>query len=253
MNTLPDLFPELKRDRGFMIIIDPDKSHIWLDPDEEHKRHLDDVVAAQEYFTSILIGGSTGVTEQSMDKVIKMLIEKGYPQKRIGLVPSSHTTFSKYAKYAVFPFCINASLSYFHYDFLYKSIDFVQSHEIIPVPTAYLLTSPADQTTVGLVLQPDVIRNVGSAERYTKLANLLRFQTLSLEAGSGAQYPVSSEIIAACRHHFDGIITVGGGIKTPEEARKIVGAGANVIIIGDAIEKSSHPRELIKSIYNAIL
>lgn len=252
MNTLPNLFPELKNRKGFMIIIDPDKSHVWLDPDEEHKRHLDYVVAAQEYVTSILIGGSTDVTEQSMDRVIEKLVEKGYPLERIGLVPSSHTTFSRHARYAVFPFCINAALPYFHYDFLYKSIDVVESYQIIPVPTAYLLTSPADQTTIGRVLQPDLIKDVRSAVRYTKLVNLLQFQTLSLEAGSGAEYPVAPEIIDACRNNFDGFITVGGGIKTPEDAKRILDAGANVIIVGDAIEKSSHPEELIKSIYDRV-
>ncbi|MEK6867265.1 MAG: geranylgeranylglyceryl/heptaprenylglyceryl phosphate synthase, partial [Nanoarchaeota archaeon] len=224
----------------------------WLDPDEEHKRHLDEVVAAQDCLTSILIGGSTGVTEQSMDRAIKKLVEKGYPSQRIGLVPSSHFTFSTYARYAVFPFCVNASVPYFHYDFLYKSIDIVNAYHIIPIPTAYLLTSPAEQTTVGRVLQPDIIKDVRSAERYTKLANLLRFQTLSLEAGSGAQYPVSSEIVAACRHNFNSLITVGGGIKTPDDAKKIIDAGANIIIIGDAIEKSPQPREFILSVYDAV-
>jgi putative glycerol-1-phosphate prenyltransferase len=47
------------------------------------------------------------------------------------------------------------------------------------------------------------------------------------------------------RNSVDLPIIVGGGIKTPEAAREIWDAGADIVVVGNAIEKSS---ELIKEI-----
>lgn len=61
---------------------------------------------------------------------------------------------------------------------------------------------------------------------------------MSLEAGSGSPNRVPEKIIETFRKHFFGTITVGGGIKTPNQIRSILAAGANIVTLGDILEKS---------------
>jgi phosphoglycerol geranylgeranyltransferase len=58
-----------------------------------------------------------------------------------------------------------------------------------------------------------------------------------LEAGSGATIPVSKEAIQAVRQAISLPIIVGGGIRTVEQAKDAYLAGADMIVVGNALEK----------------
>jgi phosphoglycerol geranylgeranyltransferase len=57
-----------------------------------------------------------------------------------------------------------------------------------------------------------------------------------LEAGSGMEGRVSERLIASVRQVYEGILIVGGGIKTPEDAAAAARAGADIIVIGTMLE-----------------
>jgi phosphoglycerol geranylgeranyltransferase len=58
-----------------------------------------------------------------------------------------------------------------------------------------------------------------------------------LEAGSGATIPISKEAIQAVRQAISLPIIVGGGIRTVEQAKQAYNAGADMIVVGNALEK----------------
>ena len=58
-----------------------------------------------------------------------------------------------------------------------------------------------------------------------------------LEAGSGARRHVPAEMVKAVAGYVSVPIIVGGGIKTPDDARSLADAGASFIVTGDVIEK----------------
>jgi putative glycerol-1-phosphate prenyltransferase len=58
-----------------------------------------------------------------------------------------------------------------------------------------------------------------------------------MDAGSGAKKPISEEMIAAVAKHIDVPLIVGGGIRDAEKAYLNCKAGADVIVVGNAIEK----------------
>ena len=72
-----------------------------------------------------------------------------------------------------------------------------------------------------------------------------------LEGGSGAKYSVPNEIIEAVAQYTSMPIICGGGIRTPDEAREKVFAGANFVVTGTIIERDSNPA-LIKAFADAI-
>ncbi|HNP99348.1 MAG TPA: geranylgeranylglyceryl/heptaprenylglyceryl phosphate synthase, partial [Bacteroidia bacterium] len=66
---------------------------------------------------------------------------------------------------------------------------------------------------------------------------MLGLKLMYMDAGSGARFPVRSSMIASVKKSVSSPMIVGGGIRTPEKAIDICQAGADVIVIGNAIEK----------------
>lgn len=60
-----------------------------------------------------------------------------------------------------------------------------------------------------------------------------------LEAGSGAARPVSSSMIRAVKDNISVPLIVGGGIRTGEAVREICDAGADILVIGNAVENDT--------------
>jgi putative glycerol-1-phosphate prenyltransferase len=58
-----------------------------------------------------------------------------------------------------------------------------------------------------------------------------------MDAGSGAQNAIPESMIATVSEHISIPLIIGGGIRTPEKALANIKAGADVIVIGNAIEK----------------
>ncbi len=55
-------------------------------------------------------------------------------------------------------------------------------------------------------------------------------------AGSGADLPIPPKMVGAAKNVLDIPVIVGGGIREPETARKIVAAGADVVVTGTISE-----------------
>ncbi|MEZ5054964.1 MAG: geranylgeranylglyceryl/heptaprenylglyceryl phosphate synthase [Chitinophagales bacterium] len=64
----------------------------------------------------------------------------------------------------------------------------------------------------------------------------LGLQCIYLEAGSGALHAVSKETIQAVRKMIKGPLIVGGGIRSKTQVETAFKAGADIVVIGTAIE-----------------
>jgi len=63
-------------------------------------------------------------------------------------------------------------------------------------------------------------------------------QAVYLDAGSGAERPVSADVIRACRAAVpQRPLFVGGGIRTPAQVRAARQAGADFVVIGTVVEE----------------
>ena len=86
------------------------------------------------------------------------------------------------------------------------------------------------------------------AVMYAMAAYYLGMRTLYLEAGSGSNKTISPEVIAAVRAYYPGLLIVGGGVTSPEAARTIAKAGADVIVVGNLLEKEGFEAAIVKAI-----
>jgi putative glycerol-1-phosphate prenyltransferase len=80
-----------------------------------------------------------------------------------------------------------------------------------------------------------------SAVIFTSLAGeQLGFKAIYLEAGSGAKKSVPPSLIRKVKRTVSVPVIVGGGIDSGLKAKQLIAAGANMIVVGNALEKDSH-------------
>jgi putative glycerol-1-phosphate prenyltransferase len=108
------------------------------------------------------------------------------------------------------------------------------------LPTGYILVDPGHPTTASYMSGTSPLpRDKSTIAASTALAGeLLGLQVIFLDAGSGARQPVPAAMIAAVRQTVDTPIIVGGGINTLAKARAALLAGADLIVVGNEIEKN---------------
>ncbi len=78
---------------------------------------------------------------------------------------------------------------------------------------------------------------------------MLGFKTIYMDAGSGALNHISESMVSVVKNNVSIPLIIGGGIKTPDVAAKLCKAGADIIVVGNAIEKD---KNLITSVSEAV-
>ncbi len=134
----------------------------------------------------------------------------------------------------------------------------IKKSGIETISTGYILIDGGRPTSVSYMSfthpipndKPDLITSTAIA------GELLGLKLIYLEAGSGARYPVPENIIRQVRKSIDVPLIVGGGIHTTDQVVLAMRAGADLIVVGNHIEK--HPDFLqeitgIKEEYNQSL
>ena len=104
--------------------------------------------------------------------------------------------------------------------------------------TGYMLIDGGVATTVTYMSNTNPIpRDKNDIAVCTAMAGeLLGLKMIYMDAGSGAQIPISESMISAVSNNINIPLIIGGGIKTPEKALANVQAGADMIVVGNAIE-----------------
>lgn len=108
------------------------------------------------------------------------------------------------------------------------------------LPTGYMLVDSGELTSVNYMSQTLPLPNnkPGLAVATALAGTMLGLGYLFLDAGSGAGRPVSREIISAVKSNTDCPLIVGGGINTPSKAKAAWDAGADVVVLGNGVEKN---------------
>ena len=68
---------------------------------------------------------------------------------------------------------------------------------------------------------------------------MLGMKTIYMDAGSGAKTPITESMIKAVASQIKIPLIIGGGIREPEKAYLNCKAGADMIVVGNAIEKDN--------------
>ncbi len=108
------------------------------------------------------------------------------------------------------------------------------------ISTGYVLVDGGVVTSVQYMSNttPVPCNKLDIASATALAGEYLGMKLIYLEAGSGAKNPVSKEMIAAVKSTISIPLMVGGGVNTPQKLSDAFEAGADVVVVGTAIEKS---------------
>lgn len=106
--------------------------------------------------------------------------------------------------------------------------------------TGYILVDSGRQTTVSYISNTTPIpHDKPDIAACTAIAGeMLGLKLIYLDGGSGAMYPVSPKMIRRVSENIEAPLIVGGGINSAEKAHDALEAGADIIVIGNAFEKT---------------
>jgi len=119
------------------------------------------------------------------------------------------------------------------------------------LPTGYILIDGGKPTAVSYMSNTNPIPfDKDDIAMCTAMAGeMLGLKLIYMDAGSGALNAISEKMIKKVSSNISIPLIIGGGINTPQKAILACKAGADIIVVGNAIEKDS---SLIKKIGKAV-
>lgn len=118
----------------------------------------------------------------------------------------------------------------------------IRNTKLEVIPTGYILVNSGRTTSVAYISNTMPIPD----DKYSLAActamagEMLGLQAIYLDAGSGAEKEISARMISTVRKAVNVPLIIGGGINTSQKAITALEAGADMIVIGNALEKDIH-------------
>lgn len=198
----------------------------------------------------ILLGGSIGAQGHVLSETAKLI--KQNITVPLHIFPGNVGTLTNHADSVYFMSMMNSKNPYWITGAQSLGAGVIKQNRIETIPTAYLIFEPGE--TVGIVGEANLLPRdkADLAIAYALAAQYMGMRFVILESGSGAPEPIPVEIVQAIRKYTNLKIAIAGGVKTPEQARELIKAGANCIHIGTKLEEADNPLERAKEFAKAI-
>ena len=201
---------------------------------------------------AIMVGGSTSVSTTHLDNVMRAI------KKAVGipviLFPNNITGISRYADAIWFMSLINSLDPYFLIGAQILGAPIVKKYDLEAIPLGYIIVGEGGTASIVGRAAPIPFEKPELAVAHALAAQYLGMRFVYLEGGSGVSRPVPLEMIQMVKSQLSIPLIVGGGIKTGEQAKKAVTAGADLGVTGTIIEQDNRQtriRELIENVKNA--
>lgn len=243
--TTYERLTSIRRDRGagYFVLLDPDK----IDEGQLPSFVRDATEAGVDAF---LIGGSLLLRNDS-DKQIRAI--KEHTTAPVVIFPGGVMQVSRFADAILFLILISGRNPEYLIGNQVIAAPIIRQSGLEAISTGYMLIEAGNTTSAEFMSntkpiprdKPDI------ALAHALAAEIIGMKMVYLDAGSGAQVSVSEEMIQVITSRCSLPVIVGGGIRTPEEARRKVEAGASFVVTGTVTELNNH-RSFIREFAEAV-
>jgi phosphoglycerol geranylgeranyltransferase len=221
----------LRDRRGLAILVDPARTT----PEDAAELAAD---AAAAGAAALLIGGSYGIDGRVA--AVASALKAGAPTLPLLQFPGSASQLVPDVDAILLLSLVSGRNPQYLIEEHVRSVGFFAAHPAIPaLSTAYLLIDGGTITSVESVSQtrplPSDKPELVSA--HVSAAMLIGMQAVYLDTGSGARRPVGPELVRAARKASNGLLFIGGGIRSPETVRAARSAGADYVVVGTHFEQ----------------
>ena len=223
---------------------------LLIDPDKQNESELIIIIkkakqAKTDYF---FVGGSL-LTNDSLDSCITTL--KKNSNIPVVLFPGNAMQVNNKADGILFLSLISGRNAEMLIGRQVITAPILKKSSLEVLPTGYILIDSGKPTTVSYMSNTTPIPSEKNAvAACTAMAGeMLGLKLIFMDGGSGAQNPISEEMITDVSKSVGTPLIIGGGINSGKKAAANCKAGADIIVVGNAIEKN---KNLIIEIANAV-
>jgi putative glycerol-1-phosphate prenyltransferase len=216
--------------KSIAVLIDPDKV------EDPAKLHYLINLASENCVDYFFVGGSM-LTTTNLSEVVRH-IKKNVTLPVI-LFPGNATQIEPSADAILFLSLISGRNPEFLIGQHVLAAPILKNTKLEIIPTGYMLINSGKTTSVAYISNTTPIPEdkYALAASTATAGEMLGLQTIYLDAGSGAEREINSKMIASVRKVVNIPLIIGGGINTSAKAMAALEAGADLIVIGNALEK----------------
>lgn len=228
LKTLQEKHKERKK--SIAVLVDPDKAE-----DSGKLLHLINL-ASENCVDFFFVGGSL-VTSANLSDVVKHI--KDNVNIPVVLFPGSAIQVDASADAILFLSLISGRNPELLIGQHVVAAPILKNTKLEVISTGYMLINSGKITSVAYISNTTPIPD----DKYSLAAStamageMLGLQTIYIDAGSGAEKEISQRMIAAVRKSISVPLIVGGGIDSAPKAIAALEAGADMIVVGNALEK----------------
>lgn len=228
LKNLRDRHKEGKK--SIAVLIDPDKV-------EEASQLLQLINLASENCVDYFFVGGSLVTTTNLAEVVKKI--KDNVNIPVVLFPGNSMQIEPTADALLFLSLISGRNPELLIGQHVISAPIIRNTKLEVIPTGYMLINSGRITSVAYISNTTPIPD----DKYSLAActamagEMLGLQSIYMDAGSGAEKEISVKMIATVRKSINVPLIIGGGINTSQKAFNALEAGADMIVIGNALEK----------------
>jgi phosphoglycerol geranylgeranyltransferase len=223
---------------------------VLIDPDKVDNASLEETATlANESGVDYLFVGGSLVISNHIDEVIKRI--RLHTNLPVILFPGSPSQTSVHADGLLYLSLISGRNPELLIGQHVISAAAIRQSGLEIISTGYMVIDGGAPTTVSYISNASPIpADKNEIAMCTAMAGeMLGMKVIYMDAGSGAKRAISESMIEKVAQSIEVPLIVGGGIQSPEKAYLNCKAGADLIVIGNAIEKDP---SLIKEMSAAI-
>jgi len=214
------------------------KLAVLIDPDKQSPENLINLVqlAQNAHVDFFFVGGSL-LMEDSFEATVTFI--KKHSTIPVIIFPGNNYQVSARADALLFLSLISGRNAEYLIGQHVLAAPIIKETKIETIPTGYLLIDGGNISTTSYITQTVPIPNdkADIAVATALAGEMLGMKLIYLEAGSGAKTTVSTDMVKAVKKNISVPLIVGGGIRTGEMAEQLCQAGADVLVVGNVLEK----------------
>ena len=208
-----------------------------LDPDTEDISNLNEKLKLFERsnIDYVFVGGSTSGKNDFNEFTEEV---KNNTKLPVIIFPGSSSQISSHADAMLFLSLVSGKNPQYLIGEHINAAPILKKTNLEVIPTGYILVDGGNTTTVEFISgtkpvpqdKPDIAKKIAYA------AELLGMRLIYMDCGSGAMKSINNTLIEEVKNYINIPLIVGGGIRTTEEIWEKHRAGADIVVIGSALE-----------------
>ncbi|MBL7930430.1 MAG: geranylgeranylglyceryl/heptaprenylglyceryl phosphate synthase [Bacteroidia bacterium] len=208
---------------------------VLVDPDKFNPELVR--LANQNEVNCFLVGGSE-LKKGSVDKTVSAIKENS--KIPVVLFPGDETQLTKKADGLLLLSLLSGRNPEYLIEKHISAAPLIKRMGLPYLSTAYLLIEGGKTSTTQKVTKtkPLSLKNTEYIVNTAIAAEQLGFNALYLEAGSGAKTSVPLGLIKRIKQQVNIPVIVGGGINSAVKVKTLLRSGADMLVVGNALEKN---------------